>query len=978
MSMKSQIIEILLTRLKLESAKSLNFSFNNFYLSQDDKLYIYTPDKKQVMGPITNSSNSETYNTHLLMTDEVIFEIVRKKGNLSKVILKKIGYGLQDEKYILDKVNDFAIEYTEQQNKIKTQLGLLNNCSTFSQTDFDSWLENEKSICQSITHHNYGNTGMVEANCNGFEDFEKNKRASVIIITHNCSTEEWKMHSGILINTVNDNNSANYCKSFVLTCGHCLAYDFSANPPTPQYYAVRFNWIRDVCDLSTLPDCQNDPQPWIDALNVEEVIDYTDVSLVSFQTGDSEFAFLEINDPLIFKEYYNGWRIPEVFMNPYQISSYAMGSSGSSPLVMREQLADISQDYGAYMDFYTANNDDALISGYSGSSYLDDNGYYLAFVKNGGQSSLKGQGVSIGLLYDNRPFKSLTIKPRNILDENEILKTQFDNRQEILVEGAERWEKGDCFKSAYDCASGFDMANFVTPVSNEDGLCCFKVEYVDPNTNFVGGKPFGLRVYRNTNKQETLHYSSGSAVFPNEESNYYEPLNGYLIDFCIASDELNEDNNTIIFEFLDNNGKIICRQEVEVYCFDPCETCPENIDSWLGLTTDENDPLCDEDECKVTFDFNIPEGYECFTHVSFSSTLDNAPFEIPTIVPASSFNISTLNKCIERGKEYKFTLKLMRGVDDPEPCVILDDAYCDLYDDNPPCYPDCPQTPWVRQPDAQVTLSGCSDCEMNISYYSRVACGKHEIQITSIEKFGIGCNGANCDDIETYVEAVAKVMNDNEMGFPFPSSHLSPCLTTFRISKSSCWASATIGFYNPQNEFISIISLKPCNSDCCVREVTVCKDTSGNYTLSTTSATSYPSCHDATQSYPNTWTPCSYTCNFLNSTVTLKQSYSNQKEESEIKKFKEEMRNPNNTYVKIQVNNNNEILNVNIEETNGKNISIKLFDMTGRQINELSEPLKSTNNIFNLNLSNLISGSYLYSIEIDGKLAKSDNIIITR
>lgn len=135
-----------LVRLKIENAKSLNFSFENFYLGQNDALYIYTKDKKQIMGPITNINNNKVFNTHLLLTEEVIFELVKSKDSNPIITISKIGYGIRNKDYILNKVKDFDTEINELTTNTKNAK-IQNNCSSYSQNDFKNDINNMKTEC---------------------------------------------------------------------------------------------------------------------------------------------------------------------------------------------------------------------------------------------------------------------------------------------------------------------------------------------------------------------------------------------------------------------------------------------------------------------------------------------------------------------------------------------------------------------------------------------------------------------------------------------------------------------------------------------------------------------------------------------------------------------------------------------------------------------------------------------------------------
>lgn len=178
-----------------------------------------------------------------------------------------------------------------------------------------------------------------------------------------------------------------------------------------------------------------------------------------------------------------------------------------------------------------------------------------------------GQAVYTGMLYYNAAWSSP--RPRTILDPNGIYASAFDNGDSIVVEGVERWEKSNCLKSVYQCNPSLNISNYITgyksPFEGED--CCFKLEYID---SFIGGVPFGIRIYRNTDVQQTLYYDFGTEIFAGSDTAYNNPINGNIIKFCVDTDDLAADGGKIIVEFLDNNGKIICRKVVEVECLDCC------------------------------------------------------------------------------------------------------------------------------------------------------------------------------------------------------------------------------------------------------------------------------------------------------------------------------------------------------------------------------------------------------------------------
>jgi hypothetical protein len=67
-----------------------------------------------------------------------------------------------------------------------------------------------------------------------------------------------------------------------------------------------------------------------------------------------------------------------------------------------------------------------------------------------------------------------------------------------------------------------------------------------------------------------------------------------------------------------------------------------------------------------------------------------------------------------------------------------------------------------------------------------------------------------------------------------------------------------------------------------------------------------------------------------------------------------------------------------IDDTNASNLNIRLYNLEGNEMINETFNLSSGTNILELDLSQLISGSYLYDISIDGKRIKSDKLNIVK
>lgn len=530
-------------RLKVEGSKTLNFTFENFYLSPNTKMYIYTIDRTQVMGPITNINNSSSFNTHIIFSNDVIIEVVSETNVENTVLLKNIAYGIKESEYFSEIINESGEDF---------------DFLSIQTSTCHSDIEGFKSNCHFVGEKSPLDT-FKQINCSQFDILNKVKRSLCVVITKDSLDTVWTAKSGVLINTV-DESATNYCNSYVLTCSHCIS-------DNPKYFAIRFNWLRKNCEIpSGIPNCNINNQPWIDLINMNEVIDYCDVELVTRENkgGGYEYAFLKINNTLRMKEFYTGWKIYEK-KSSYNFtldSNYLAGALGQNPFQAMLQDADLNQ-YHADISY-----SQYLVSGHSGMSMFDKNSYYI------GLNNQILQALSMSLLYLNI-WDSIPT-PRDILDPNDIYATDFDNEDSIVVEGVERYEKSDCLFSTIECNPLLDLSDYITPITG-DG-CCFRLEYIAALNGFVGGTPYGIRIYRDNETQNTLYYDFGSDIFAGSSTNYYDPMNDNVIEFCMDADDLDNDGGKIVIEFQDANGRIICVKEVEVECLDCCSDDNLQID----------------------------------------------------------------------------------------------------------------------------------------------------------------------------------------------------------------------------------------------------------------------------------------------------------------------------------------------------------------------------------------------------------------
>lgn len=306
--------------LNIKGAKTLNLVFKDFYLEQDSKLYIYTKDKNQIIGPYTWNENKDRLLTHLIFSNEIIIELNHNKGSKDNIFISDIGIGVRDVSYFTDMIAKEEIKIETEFKKNQTQ------SSSFCDT-----VELYRTYCSDLLDTGYTNgiRNLKNANCSQFDLLEKQKRAVCVVITRTTSSSEWWVgKSGILINPVTDT-----CKAYILTCAHCTGVD-----TTETYdYAVRFNWLRKECDIpSNMPNCDTDYIPWFNLIDIDEVRDYCSLTLKYAGKPPGlgwfpDLALLEMDDMPTYKEYFNGWRIvyaPSEGYWDYNLGTYKVDADG--------------------------------------------------------------------------------------------------------------------------------------------------------------------------------------------------------------------------------------------------------------------------------------------------------------------------------------------------------------------------------------------------------------------------------------------------------------------------------------------------------------------------------------------------------------------------------------------------------------------------------------------------------------------------
>ncbi|MDX2305157.1 MAG: T9SS type A sorting domain-containing protein [Microscillaceae bacterium] len=236
-----------LWRLKVKSkgAKSLHAYYDEFYLPEGSRFFVYSADESQVLGAFTSDNNreSKTFVTAPLYNESIIFEYYEPAAVRAKGIIRisRIDHGL---------------------------LGL-------------------SFMSQEGTEKDFGDSQSCNINVNcPLGDNWKNQKRSIarMIMTFQNSPGSFLCTGSLINNTRNDG------RPFFLSAWHCQ----NNGTPSLENWVFIFNFESEGCDNGGAAPPTN-----------QSLIGCSEVA----KTEASDFFMVELNDnvPIEYDPYYNGW-----------------------------------------------------------------------------------------------------------------------------------------------------------------------------------------------------------------------------------------------------------------------------------------------------------------------------------------------------------------------------------------------------------------------------------------------------------------------------------------------------------------------------------------------------------------------------------------------------------------------------------------------------------------------------------------------
>lgn len=410
------------------------------------------------------------------------------------------------------------------------------------------------------------------------------------------------------------------------------------------------------------------------------------------------------------------------------------------------------------------------------------------------------------------------------------------------------------------------------------------------------------------------------------------------------------------------------------------------------------------DECHVRFDWNWNDSLDCYTHYRLEMFDSLGTMSgMQNVEKISTVPISNQNFCLTPGETRGVIITLFKEYPDFEDkCSYTfyitgcDPSLADTipYDTTGtnPCTDDCEEVPWIKekrrlQIRADMNVFG-NNCWANVYFAHRTACGKQEVQITKVE-YEEGCLDTNKLK-EGYASMIRQLIAANPMGFLPTGVPPDTCNSTWEVSMGSCFAEFKI--FIPKFPFGTreiTIRLNCEENSCCTKWYEVCRipqwDPLFNkefhlLSIEELGGTHLDSCETSFYMGPLTTDPggipCNPVCDWLDLVPGDFYDYSagGLNGKFAVNDYFDEI---DEEYVKdiIQLNDRFEF---GLEFDGFGDVTFSVYDLSGNiKVNHNLEVLPGRNDYI-IDLTQLHTGTYLYMINVNGRIIYSDKFIIVR
>ncbi|MDH6355305.1 hypothetical protein M2132_001644 [Dysgonomonas sp. PH5-45] len=337
--------EIWQQTLKSPGATALFIVYDDLYIPEGGKLYLYTADRKQVIGAFTHKNTpngGRVFSTEPLFQDEVVFE------------------------YVKSKVSDEAPRLSV--SRVAYMYNVVSPYATADEVDLSC---------------------MVNVNCPEGDNWQKQKRG-VLQLTYMNKGGESFICSGSLINNLKQDGtpyvlSADHCFSNLQT--HEVLTDFST-------MVARFNYEYRDCG-SNIPG------------RASSLTGASPLVQIPIKGNSDGFLFVMDDDvPASYKAYYNGWNVTSqppqsgvVIHHPAgydkKISTFLRPAANAGVSQMVDNVETGENSHWALKYSETESGFSAISGGSSGSPLFNQDGLIVGTLTGGYSSCAYPRGKDI-------------------------------------------------------------------------------------------------------------------------------------------------------------------------------------------------------------------------------------------------------------------------------------------------------------------------------------------------------------------------------------------------------------------------------------------------------------------------------------------------------------------------------------------------------------------------------------------------------
>lgn len=411
-----------------------------------------------------------------------------------------------------------------------------------------------------------------------------------------------------------------------------------------------------------------------------------------------------------------------------------------------------------------------------------------------------------------------------------------------------------------------------------------------------------------------------------------------------------------------------------------CCNCPETKDSWLSFTSEYNGPDCGPNQCKITPVVTIPPDITCYKYYAGVEVNIDGDYN-----PTTSTSTSLPSYCVDKGVSLDYIVTLLKNPnDDPNESNCILEAVSPPCDkpEAVPCTPDCPETPFSinHRLTHQFELLNCPGCFIEVTYTWRIACTEQyqDIQILEIE-FPAGSPCANCFIEDIYESALAGIIGLSNQTIGFVPLNNPDCSIQWRVSNAGCWGKEHLYYQVGTSGVIrEVVRWHPCeciNCNCCYQRLQVCRTGESQVTITPIGPpTMQGTCTGFVVGDNNQLFYCIPACEWAGQVNGVYDipivdgigTHGKISAETDILEHR------------IITNFSKDRLDIELHTKSAKSSILSIYDINGNLVATDNYPVLTGLNIFHFNSNNFNSGTYLFTLIVDGKKLFNDKFVIVR